>query len=589
MIAYKKNKAFFWLILSILTTRIIFLFQFRASPLSLVTPSGVDTAFNQRLAIELLSHRHSGNIVFASFYTYFLSSIYRLFGINIELVRIIQMITGIFSSLLVYGITRKLFDKKTASLSLFLHGLYSVFIFQEGLLLPTTAGIFLSLCLTFWLMHIEEKPPILGFYIAGLILGVLAKTLNVCLSLIILLNLWIVYLPSGLRIKGQRLLYLFLGLLTTWAIFILPNFSRLKEAFPIPVHSGINFYIGNNPRATGTFSPPLNMHSSQLELLQDSRLIAEKNLGRPLSNKEINRFWFKKGFDYIFSQPFAYLKLIFKKFFIFINGYEPQDIENLYFAKKFIPLLRLPLISFYFISPLGILGWLLCRKKPETSLIKLFILAYAISNILYFVTSRYRLPAVPYLIIFASYSLSWLTKQITTNKFKRIIPALCGLACLFFLTNLKIFKPDFSSDYYNLSVRYSAVNNLSEAELAAEQAIKINPHFAEAYFNLGMISYQRGEINYAIERFLKSIELKPDYFEAYYNLGFISEQTNNIKEAIQYYLSALKINSQDEQVYFRLGSAYLKTGELPLAKQAFNQAVTLNPELESEIKKLLSK
>ncbi|MFH0790200.1 MAG: tetratricopeptide repeat protein [Candidatus Omnitrophota bacterium] len=632
------------IILSILTARIIFFFQFQTSPLSLITPSGTDTAFNHRLATELLHHRHSRDILFVSFYTYFLAFVYRVFGINIEIVRIIQMIIGIISSLLVYGIAGKLFDRKTAGLALFLHGLYSVFIFQEGLLLSTTLGIFLSLCLTFWLLHIEEKPLVLGFYIAGLILGLLSKTLNVSLSLIILLSLWIIICPKSPRIKGQRLLCFFLGLFTILTIFTLPNFSRLKETLPIPIHSGINFYIGNNPEATGTFSPPLNMHSSQLGLLKDSQFIAEKDSGRPLSNKEINRFWFKKGIDFIISHPFDHLKLMFKKFFIFINGYEPQDIENLYFAKKFIPLLRFPLISFYFISPLGILGWLLCLRKPETSIIKLFILAYAVSNILYFVTSRYRLPAVPYLIIFASYSLFWLTKQITDHKFKKIAfgdnfyrrfvgdfrspsrfdlalaiggqttarwlvrsksggglgrifytflccskitPALCGLACLFLLTNIKIFKPDFSSDYYNLSVRYIAINNLAQAEFMARQAIKINPHFAEAYFNLGIIAYQRGEKEQAAERFLKSVELKPDYSEAYYNLGFVYEQTGNIKQAIKYYLSTLRINSRDEQAYFRLGCAYLKTGELPLAKQAFSQAVQLNPELDAEVKQIL--
>ena len=395
-------------------------------------------------------------------------------------------------------------------------------------------------------------------------------------------------LEKGLRLKLRSLFIFFLGVLTTLAIFILPNFSILKESLPIPAHSGINFYIGNNPEADGTFWPPLNMHSSQLGLLKDSQLIAEKNLGRPLNNKEINWFWFKKGFAYIASHPYAYLKLTLRKFLIFINGYEPQDIEDFYFAKKFIPLLRFPFISFYFISALGILGWVVCIRKPEASVIKLFILGYGISNILYFVTSRYRLPAVPYFIILASYGLFWLTKRLSAGNLNRIIWLICLLAFLFFLTNIRIFKHDFSYAFYNLSVKYIDTDNVSKALESAQEAIRINPHIAPAYFNLGIISYRQGKIKEATDNFLKTLELNPNYFEAHYNLGFIYEEAGDPEKAIKYYLSSLKINPQDEQVYFNLGCAYLKTGQQDLAKQAFGQAMRLNPRLIPQVKEILS-
>ncbi|PIP20534.1 MAG: hypothetical protein COX40_04225 [Candidatus Omnitrophica bacterium CG23_combo_of_CG06-09_8_20_14_all_40_11] len=577
------------LIISIIVSvRIIYLLQFQSSPLALITPSGLDTAFNHRLAIQLLGGESSRDFLFSSFYSYFLASIYRIFGINIEAARIIQMMLGIISCILVYLVTKELFGKSVAKLALCLQGLYSLFIFQEGILISTTLGIFLSLILTFWLMYIQKKSFVLGFYIAGLILGVLCKTLNVSLPLILLLSLWIMRLEKGLRLKLRSLFIFFLGVLTTLAIFILPNFSILKESLPIPAHSGINFYIGNNPEADGTFWPPLNMHSSQLGLLKDSQLIAEKNLGRPLNNKEINWFWFKKGFAYIASHPYAYLKLTLRKFLIFINGYEPQDIEDFYFAKKFIPLLRFPFISFYFISALGILGWVVCIRKPEASVIKLFILGYGISNILYFVTSRYRLPAVPYFIILASYGLFWLTKRLSAGNLNRIIWLICLLAFLFFLTNIRIFKHDFSYAFYNLSVKYIDTDNVSKALESAQEAIRINPHIAPAYFNLGIISYRQGKIKEATDNFLKTLELNPNYFEAHYNLGFIYEEAGDPEKAIKYYLSSLKINPQDEQVYFNLGCAYLKTGQQDLAKQAFGQAMRLNPRLIPQVKEILS-
>ncbi len=56
------------------------------------------------------------------------------------------------------------------------------------------------------------------------------------------------------------------------------------------------------------------------------------------------------------------------------------------------------------------LSW---KKSPKVMLLLVFILVYGFSIVIFFVTSRYRLPVVPIMIIFASFALVYLFENIS--------------------------------------------------------------------------------------------------------------------------------------------------------------------------------
>ena len=145
----------------------------------------------------------------------------------------------------------------------------------------------------------------------------------------------------------------------------------------------------------------------------------------------------------------------------------------------------MPLISFAFICPLALLGmWLAKKISPKNLLLLLFILAYGFSVVIFFVTSRYRLPVVPIMIIFAS-SAIW---QLLENFKKRIIPwkSLLILAFVICFVNIdisqlrptpkKVLSSEAESWYYigrALGEQASDKNRVDEQILSYNKAIKI--------------------------------------------------------------------------------------------------------------------
>jgi hypothetical protein len=113
-----------------------------------------------------------------------------------------------------------------------------------------------------------------------------------------------------------------------------------------------------------------------------------------------------------------------KKFFI-LGNYEVHDIDSAY--KNYRTLQTWPLLPFGIISALGIVGLGLARKKfREAFLLYAMIVVYLFSALVFFVASRYRLPAAPFLAIFAACTVTSLYTQLRERRRIRLL-ACAGL------------------------------------------------------------------------------------------------------------------------------------------------------------------
>ena len=83
----------------------------------------------------------------------------------------------------------------------------------------------------------------------------------------------------------------------------LHNYLVAREPVMLSAHSGLNFYIGNNPVATGYPKMPPGMSAGQQGMLRDSITIAEKAEGRPLKHYEVSQYWAAKAHAYIAGAP----------------------------------------------------------------------------------------------------------------------------------------------------------------------------------------------------------------------------------------------------------------------------------------------
>jgi hypothetical protein len=201
------------------------------------------------------------------------------------------------------------------------------------------------------------------------------------------------------------------------------NYSVSRDFVLIAWQGGYNFYLGNNPEATGWSTMAPQMHRSLEGGIADAIRLAEEERQTKLKASQISGFWYGKGIQSILSQPIAWLELMGRKTLYFWKGYEIPNAQNAYLNRDFSVLLdsllgkSLIYVPFGLVGPLSILGLLIClRRIRQYLLLYLFVLSYSASVIVFFVCSRFRMPVIPILIMFASFLVWWLHQKIKNRQ-----------------------------------------------------------------------------------------------------------------------------------------------------------------------------
>jgi len=125
----------------------------------------------------------------------------------------------------------------------------------------------------------------------------------------------------------------------------------------------------------------------------------------------------------------------------------------------------------------------------------------------------------------------------------------------------------------------------TDAVVAFEQAVKMDPDLAEAHFRLGLgyealQKREQAESQYkkAVEAYKKYLDANPDDAEAHYNLGQTYANLEQFSEAIREYRQATKLKADDPDMYFDLGIAHTKLAQYEPAAAAFSKALEIDPE-----------
>lgn len=125
-------------------------------------------------------------------------------------------------------------------------------------------------------------------------------------------------------------------------------------------------------------------------------------------------------------------------------------------------------------------------------------------------------------------------------------------------TRLK--KLDLAVDHYRaaikqpilLSLKLGAYNNfgnlllsvgdLTNAKMAYETTLKIDPSFAAGHNNLGMTLKALGQLEDAIASYQTAIQLNPEYADAYQNLGVVLLKLGKVPESLSAFRNAIALH-----------------------------------------------
>lgn len=347
----------------------------------------------------------------APVYPYFLAFFYK-FGRKPSVFILIQLIQAVISALtiiIIFGISEKIFNRKVANLSAVGVALYPVFIYYSTKLVPTTLSIFF-LSLLILLVLKSEKLVMLS--LSGVILGLTILCEPVAFMVFPAIILWWIIIKKYDLKKLAVVVFIAILIHVPWMI---RNYVVQRHFVPITSQFGLNFWIGNNPKATGTDYFKVNQESNEdykfmihtlPESIQDSLLEIDE-IAR-------SKYYLKEGISFIRDEPFKFLKLLIKKTYYYW-WFAPADLYNSKDIEKYGFLLKI----FYLLIFLpGIVGLILSKKYiTDTSLI--IMIMFFISS-LYIVAHvgliRYRVIIEPYLIIFLSFCFYSLAIRIKNYK-----------------------------------------------------------------------------------------------------------------------------------------------------------------------------
>ena len=519
-------------------------------------------------------------------YAYFLGFLFKLFGSNVALVYALQSMLGAVNCVLVYFIAKIIFNRKVAFLAALFCVWYAVFIFYDSLLIYNSLSLFLNSLLFLFILHIQNHPTKKKLFWAGILLGISTITQASILFFGVLAIAWIL---RQNRLSFKKLVYNFsyfaLGLSIVIGSVILRNYLAERDFVLIAGNTGFNFYSGNNPEADGRFYSPLNIALNQDGMFRDAKLIARATLGRELKTSEVSRFWFDKATAFIKNKPIDYLKLLLRKLGLLFSPEEFfHEVEYHSIADK-IGIFKIMFSDLRFILPFAFLGMILnLRNFKKTALLYLILITLSFSIILFFVTTRYRLSMVPFLIIFASYGIFGLWEALRQRHYFKLGGLCLALFLIFALNNYQAFhksKPGYlepgSSDFrYHLRESIYYNNEKSDYENAIKEvkiALDMQPNNHYCLLTYGTIYFNMQDFKMAEEKFKEAIRAFPLCVDAYYNLGFLYNIQRRFDAAKNALSEAVSLDPENAEAHFELGKAYKAIGEYKKSGSEFNLAL----------------
>jgi type IV pilus biogenesis/stability protein PilW len=134
--------------------------------------------------------------------------------------------------------------------------------------------------------------------------------------------------------------------------------------------------------------------------------------------------------------------------------------------------------------------------------------------------------------------------------------------------------------HYKLGVSYMLKDQLNDAFIEFQKAIKLVPEHKESYNSLGYISTRFKKYEEAISYYKKALSIDPRYSEAMNNLGVTYSEMGKWDEAIRYFKKALEnpFYQTPERAYTNMAFAYYKKGDYRHAEEAVNEALTRFPD-----------
>ncbi len=583
----KKTRAISFAPLAIfalaLVVRLIYLAQAWRWPLFQVPMLDADAYY------QMAKHFASGHWLYPAgkpywqppFYPVVLGFWIMVAGKSVLAIKLAQMALGAINCVLVYVLGARVLDRRVGLVAGIAAALYGPMVYFDGELLTPVLQIFFNLCALLLLLSAAERRSPLLFGAAGLMLGLSAITRADVLVFAVFALIWT---AITLRRKcAVALTLMVLGIALPIAPVTVRNVVVGKDFIPISWNGGINFYIGNNPDEERTRElRPGPEWDSMLAM-------AERHKQNPRPSEK-SAFFFTESLQYIKGSPLGWAVLLVKKSVMFITAIEGRRNLDPYANREHSSLYSILVFRagpfafpFGLVLPLAVLGMVTLPRGRGAGLLYAYLGAQFVAVAAFFVCARYRITAVPVLLIFAGQGVVSL-RRITANRNWRKHAVPLGLtAFALMLSNLNIYGVDNNRNRIDaetqlyLASALEAKGDIDEAIAAYRRSIRLDPDREVPRLSLAVHLMEKGDYDEAREHLERAVDLNPASAPSNARLGEVLEMQGEPDAAVRHYAAAAKADGRFVDLLAGLAERAYAAGNYNVAARALSAALEVDP------------
>ncbi len=561
--------------------RVAYVLQSRGSPL--FDDPQMDALYHVEWARALASGAEfqDGPFFRAPLYPWLLGAVFAVFGEGLLLPRLLQAGLGGASTLLVYLIGRRAFDRRTGAVAALLSATSWVTIFYDAELLLEVLATPLQL-LGLWLaLGLVERSSARRLVGTGLVFGLSAIVRPNVLLFLPVLAVWVFLVGRRGRPGLVRAGLLTLGVLLPILPITAINAGEGDRVL-ISYQAGVNLWIGNNPRSDGSTAIAPGTRADWWGGFEDTHAQAAQAEGRALRPSEVSSHYVRRTLAAIGDDPRWWIGHLGWKLRLFCMDWELGNNEEPRFLARRSFLRYLPL-GFGPLAALGALGLLVSRGRGRARFpLVAFALVWGASVVLFFVNARFRLPVLPIVMVFAGQGLGWLIDAAAGRRWRAaaagsaLVVAL-ALGCSALVPGVVLRNSD-SNGHLILGQAASRGGERGLALTELERSLELwsaNTVARAALASLGRDCYQTGDFDTAARAFHSLSTHAPRDFDAAFSLARSELAAGRPEPALEAFERALELpapSAKEALLYEAHGRAVQISEQLGQRERALRSA-----------------
>jgi tetratricopeptide (TPR) repeat protein len=537
---------------------------------------------------------------------YFVSPLYlyflKLAGASMNVALVLQLLLGSVGVVLLFDAARRWFGGRGAIVTAVLAILTGVITFNEVTILQSALDPFL-VALALWLLTralLAEANALRWFAAAGAAAALFALNRPNALF-------WVAALAVLLLV--QRQLRLVAAFAIGCAVVLVPvaarNYVVARELVLVSSHGGLNFYIGNNAEADGTYKAVQGIRPTIAGQSIDSKQMAEAATKQKLSARGVSLWFYRQSLAWMRAHPADALALFARKLAYTIHQTDLSlNFSYDYFVHDVASPLRVLFVGPWLLVPLGIAGAATRLRDRRFQTWFAFVPVYAVAVALFFVASRYRLPLLIALLVCAAGVVH------VRRAWQVVVALLFGAIALwpfgldsgrsYEQTNMLVWliqhhqtaqadalqhQIETSNDparmHYRAAMAYLSAGDRPRALALLEQSLHdpvAQPVLRAAATDELARGYVRMGRPEDAKRLFASIDRQSLNGARAASLGHLALEARDGEDAVTFLAVAIDRTPDDFRVWHDLGVALLVTGKVPDAVAALQTSQRLKPD-----------